>query len=150
MSESAIKRTLARGVGRQIFSFFLVAAIVPMMFTVWLAWSEFSRGLEGETSRILKDNAKEYGIEVLTRLQLASEKAAEIVRIANDGGLEAINGHEYLLDDFEAVWIVGDNVPPTMSLQDSVEAIELGPAERAFLASGETKLVLSSQGSLIM
>ena len=75
MDDSSISRTLTSGVGRRIFSFFLLAAILPMIFTAWLAWHEFNRGLEGETSRILKNSAKEYGIEVLTRLQLASEKA---------------------------------------------------------------------------
>ena len=150
MSQSSINRTLTSGVGRRIFVFFLIAAILPMVFTAWLAWHEFNRGLEGETSRILKDSAKEYGIEVLTRLQLASEKAEEIVRIVGDGSLAAADGHEYLLDDFEAIWIVGDNVPLTMSLHENSGSIQLGPGDREFLALGETKLVLTPRGSLIM
>ena len=150
MDDSSINRTLTSGVGRRIFSFFLLAAILPMVFTAWLAWHEFNRGLEGETSRILKDSAKEYGIEVLTRLQLASEKAAEVVRIAAEGGLATANEHGYLLDDFEAVWTIGEDTPPTMSLNENSNLIQLGPGDREFLASGKTKLVLTPRGSLIM
>ena len=150
MSDSSINRTLTSGVGKQIFSFFLLAAILPMLFTAWLGWHEFNRGLEGETSRILKDRAKEYGIEVLTRLQFASEKAQEIVRVAGDGDVAAAGGHDYLLADFEAIWLVGDIVPPTLSLRENAATIQLGPGDRDFLASGETRLVLTPRGSLIM
>ena len=75
MSDGAVKQTIKRGVGRQIFSFFLAAAIIPMAFTAWLASHEFNRGLEAESSRALKGSAKEYGVEILTRLELATQKA---------------------------------------------------------------------------
>ena len=54
MSDGAVKQTMKRGVGRQIFAFFLAAAIIPMVFTAGLAWHEFNRGLETESSRALK------------------------------------------------------------------------------------------------
>jgi len=150
MSEGVIRRSLTRGVGLRIFVSVLIAAIVPVMFTAWLAWFEFSRGLEDGTSRILKDSAKEYGIEILTRLQLASEKAGEIARVTRDGSLGDVNDHKYLLDDFEAIWMVGDDIPPTLSLDTDLNGISLDESDLEYLATGKTKLLVTPQGSLVM
>ena len=72
MSEGLIRKTLSRGVGKRVLAYFMIAAIVPMLFTAWLAWHEFDRGLEQEAARGLKNSAKEYGVEILSRLQDAS------------------------------------------------------------------------------
>jgi diguanylate cyclase (GGDEF)-like protein len=150
MSEGIIRRSLTRGVGLRIFVSVLIAAIIPVMFTAWLAWFEFNRGLEDKTSRILKDNAKEYGVEILSRLQLASEKADEVARIVWKGGLSDINDHKYLLDDFEAVWMVGDDVPPTLSHDVGAAEIRLDESDFAYLAEGNAKLLVTTQGTLVM
>ena len=150
MSEKIIRRSLTRGVGLRIFMSVLIAAFIPMMFTAWLAWHEFNRGLEDETSRILKESAKEYGIEILSRLQLASEKATEITRITRDGGLGDTNNHKYLLDDFEAIWMVGSDVPPTLSLDADVAGVRLKDSDVEYLASGKTKLLVTPRGALVL
>ena len=69
MSESIIRKTMTRGVGRRILGLFLLAAVVPMLFTAGLAFYEFNRGLEQEAAKSLKGSAKEYGVEILTRLE---------------------------------------------------------------------------------
>ncbi len=150
MSDSGIKWTLTRGVGRQIFSFFLLAALVPMIFTAWLAWHEFSRGLEVESSRNLKANAKEYGIEILSRLELASAKAGEIIRIAEKDGLSAVDEHEFLTDDFNGFWVIRDTFAPATLLRSEGLEIELSLADEEHLNAGGTKLALTQQNELIM
>ena len=150
MSDSGIRWTLTRGVGRQIFAFFLLAAIVPMLFTAWLAWHEFNRGLEVENSRKLKANAKEYGIEILSRLELASEKAGEIIRIARKDGLSAVDEHDYLTDHFNGFWVIRDTFAPATLLESEGLEIELSVADEAHLNAGGTKLALTAQDELIM
>ena len=150
MSEGIIRRSLTRGVGLRIFVSVLIAAVIPMFFTAWLAWYEFNRGLEDETSRILKESAKEYGIEILSRLQLASEKATEITRITRDGGLGDTSDHKYLLEDFEAIWMVGSDVPPTLSMNADVADVHLSDSDVEYLASGRTKLLVTPSGALVM
>ena len=150
MSDGGIKWTLTRGVGRQIFSFFLLAAIVPMLFTAWLAWHEFNRGLEVETSRNLKANAKEYGIEILSRLELASEKAGEIIRIAKKDGLDAVDEHEYLTEDFNGFWVIRDTFAPATLLRSEGLELDLSLADEEHLNAGGTKLALTQQNELIM
>lgn len=112
MSESTARKVFSHGVGKRIFGYFLIAAVVPMLFTGWLAYHEFSRGAEREAARMLKAEAKEYGVEILTRLQLVDGKADEIVRILTNGGVEAIAGNSYLSDDFEGIWLAQDDGPP--------------------------------------
>ena len=85
MAESPIRQAFSKGVGKRIFALFFLAAIVPMLFTAWLAYHEFNRGVEREASRILKAQAKEYASEILSRLQLASGKADEVIRLIGRG-----------------------------------------------------------------
>jgi len=150
MGESSIRKTMTRGVGRRILGLFLLAAIVPMLFTAGLAFYEFNRGLEQEAAKSLKGNAKEYGVEILTRLELANEKSAQVVRIVEEEGIYAITEHEYLLNDFEAVWVVGEEGPPTISLGNVSSDISLAMANVGHLPVGETRLLLTSQNQMVM
>jgi diguanylate cyclase (GGDEF)-like protein len=150
MSDGVIKKTLTRGVGRRIFGMFLLAALVPMLFTAWLASSEFRRGLEQEAERTLRNNAKQYGVEILTRLQTASTKGREIIRIARESGLASIYDHEYLVNDFATVWVIRDNEEPDLPLEADGAAIEITTADEAFLSAGGSKLVLTPSGNLVM
>jgi len=150
MSEGLIRRTLNRGVGKRVLIYFLIAAIVPMLFTAWLASYEFKRGLELDTARGLKDGAKEYGVEILTRLQDASVKGREIIRIARRDGLAQIYDHEYLVEDFEAVWVIRENEEPDIPVEADGEAIELSPADEQHLTAGGTRLLVTPRRNLIM
>ena len=118
MSESSFRRSLTKGVGRRILAMFLLAALLPTIFTAVLAFSEFNRGLETEAAKALRHSAKEYGVEILTRLDLAAEKSSEVVALAEDNGMYSISERDYLLNDFEAIWVVGENGPPMISLGD--------------------------------
>ena len=150
MHEGLMQRTLTRGVGRRIFGMFLFAALVPMLFTAWLGSSEFRQGLEQEAERSLRHSAKEYGIEILTRLQTATKKGREIIRIARESGLASIYDHEYLVDDFEAVWVIRESGEEDRPVEADGDSIELSAADDKFLSEGGTRLVLTSPGNLIM
>lgn len=150
MGEGVVRRTLSRGVGKRIFGLFLVAAVVPMMFTAWLAWNEINRGLELESERTLRSSAKEYGVRILTHLQQASDKGREIIRIAKRDGLAQIYDHEYLVDDFSNVWVVRETFAPALILEEEVNGIEFSPSDEAHLLAGGTQLVLTPQNELVL
>jgi diguanylate cyclase len=150
MSEGLIRQTLSRGVGKRVLSYFLIAAIVPMLFTAWLAWHEFNRGLEQDTARGLKDSAKAYGVEILSRLQDASTKGREIIRIARRDGLAQTYDHEYLVDDFEAVWVIREGVEPIVPIQADGEGIEITPADEQHMNAGGTRLLITPNRKLVM
>ena len=150
MSQDFVKTTLTRGVGRRILGLFLVVSIIPMIFTAWLAWHEFSRGLENETERALRSSAKEYGLEILARMQVTSEKGREIIRIATNDGLASIYDHEYLVDDFDAVWVIREDEDPQVPMQADGEGVEFSAADEEHLSAGGTRLLLTQNQKLIM
>lgn len=150
MSGITIRKMFSKGVSKRIFGLFLVAAVVPMMFTAWLAWHEINRGNELESERALRSSAKEYGLRILARLDLASDKAREIIRIATRDGLNQIYDHEYLVDDFSDVWVVRETFAPAMILKDEAGGVEFSPTDEAHLVAGGTKLVLAEQNKLIL
>ncbi len=82
MGNSVIRQTFSKGVGKRIFGFFLLASVVPMLFTAGLAYHEIGRNAEKEAARELRNSAKAYGVDILTRLQLIGSHAREVVRIS--------------------------------------------------------------------
>ncbi len=150
MADSGIRQMLSRGVGKRIFSLFLIAAIVPMLFTAWLAWHAFGKSLEREAERSLRHNAKEYGVEILSRLQVASEKAKEIIRIAERDGLAAVDDHQYLVEEFEGFWVIRETFAPDTILEAEGKAIEFSVGDEAHLEKGATKLALTQQNEMIL
>ncbi|MCP5093317.1 MAG: EAL domain-containing protein [Gammaproteobacteria bacterium] len=150
MSDSLLSKAFSDGVGRRIFAFFLFAAVVPMLFTAWLAFHEFNRQVQTQSSNELKANAKEYGIEILSRLQFASAKGAEVVRVAERDGTSAIASHAYLLSDFDAVWIMQESDEAALLSGATDTSIDTSVIDQAFLSSGGAQLLLSSDNRLVM
>jgi len=104
MAFPSFPKTLRRGVGRRIVAFFMLAGLLPVAFTAGFAYLEIGRGLDQEAHKILRDSAKDYGLDVLSRLQRASEAADAIVGVIEHDGADAIKNHPYLLADFESIW----------------------------------------------
>jgi diguanylate cyclase (GGDEF)-like protein len=94
---------MASGVGRRIFGFFLLAGILPVAVTALLAYLEIGRGLEQGVSRQLREYSKSYGLEFVERLTRASQKADEIVRIAEQEGESDFADYEYLTGEFISI-----------------------------------------------
>jgi diguanylate cyclase (GGDEF)-like protein len=150
MRQSLIRRSLSEGVARRILAMFLLAAIIPMVFTAALAFFEFNRGLEHEVARDLKNSAKEYGVEILTRLELATEKSAEIIRILEADGIETVSGYEYLLNDFEAIWIVGRRGSPIVSQGNELPDISEAVEKFSYLTAGEARVLQTPQNKMVL
>lgn len=150
MGGSSLRKVLARGVGKQIFGYLLIAAVVPMLFTGWLAYYEFNRSAEHEAARLLKGEAKEFGMEILTRLQLADRKADELVRIIDETGVKATGKDAYLIDDFDAIWMKSGDAPASMILDVSGSTLE--PAAFAeFQSPGDdAQLVITPDNKMLL
>ncbi len=150
MSESSFQKTLTKGVGRRILAMFLFAAIMPMIFTAGLAYFEFNRGLEAEASNALRQNAKQYGIAILARLDLAAEKSSEVVALAETDGIYTLSQRDYLLNDFEAIWVAGESGPPTIALGDVSAEISTAILQTGRVTGEMPELMLTSDNQLLM
>ena len=139
MALPTIPTTLKRGVGRKILSLFLLASLLPVFFTAGLAYFEIQRSTEAEISRSLRASAKDYGLDLLGRLQRASLAAGNVQSMLEREGISGLNEHEYLMADFDGVWfqdeagniqtVVGnDALKPSndeLAILESFEAFEL-------------------------
>jgi len=150
MSESIFRNTLTKGVGKKILGLFLLAAIIPMLFTAGLASYEFQRGLEVEAAKSLRNSAKEYGVEILTRLELANERSAEVIRIVEDKGIDSIADYQHMLNDFEAIWVVGKRGAPIIARGDTSSEFSRSLIRTGHIARGETRLQLTPRNQLVM
>ena len=86
----SLPATLKRGVGRRILGFFMLAGVLPVLFTAGLAYHEIGRGLEQDVGRTLRGHAKDYGLDLLARLQRASAAADEIALIVEKDGPQSL------------------------------------------------------------
>ena len=134
MSDS-LSNVLTRGVGRRILGLFFLAALLPVIFTAFLAYHEVGRGLEQDVNRELREISKTYGVGVMTRLDGASEKAAEVVRIIEEYGLGAIQDRQYLLREFASISVLSEDHPPVTGDSEPSRPISLqiAPIETAVL-----------------
>jgi diguanylate cyclase (GGDEF)-like protein len=112
--------TLKRGVGRKILSLFLLAGLLPVGFTASLAYLEVERGMNEEIGRTLRASAKEYGHDILGRMQLTTAAADDAARMYRLEGLPGLKKHGYLLTQFENVWFVDSsgNIEPITGSAD--------------------------------
>ncbi len=146
MSGSVLRRAFSKGVGKRVFGYFLLASVVPMLFAAGLAFHEIGRTAEQEAARELKNNAKAYGVDILTRLQLVGSHAREVVSIVEQG--RTFEDHQYLLDDFQAIWFEeGDGSMRLISGADDKTAPD--PFGKT-LDIGQERLVFSDGRRLIM
>jgi len=147
--QSSIYRTFKQGVGRRILGFFMLAGIVPVIFTGYLAYTENGRNLEQDVRQDLRQGSKAYGMEIFSRLQRASAKAGEIQRIANRNGAAALSAHPYLLNDFESIWYIGENGGPNVIYGSGETPIESSSIDAAFLSTGEAQLLFTSDADQV-
>ena len=111
-----ISSVVTRGVGRRILGLFFLAALLPVIFTAFLAYHEVGRGLEQQVNRDLREISKSYGVGILTRLELASEISAEVVRIIEEGGVNAIEDRQYLVRDFASISVLSPELSGCINL----------------------------------
>lgn len=98
-----LSTTLKRGVGRRIFTFFLLAGLLPVAFTASLAYFEINRGIEQETNSTLRVAAINYGQNLQSRTQLVSSAANDAARVFSRSGISGLQEQDFLLATFDRV-----------------------------------------------
>ena len=141
-----LSSVLIRGVGRRILGLFCMAAVLPVLFTAFLAYNEIGRGLEQVVNTDLRESSKTYGVRILTQLNAASEKAAEVVRIVEEGGVAAIRDRQYLLREFASVLVLSPNHPFASIHGEQAATIIASAIDFDHLATGKSQL-LENRGS---
>ena len=148
MQEKSLSGILTSGVGRRIFGLFVLAGVLPVIVTALLAYFEVGRGHEQDVSRQLREYAKSYGIEALSRFIDASEKASEIVRIMESSSAAPLAEHEYLLDGFTAISVLTpDGSALNLYGEDSIPVSSLRAADGK-VADGQTVLQIDTEGAI--
>ena len=139
----SIPRTVKRGVGRRIMSYFLLAGLVPLVFTVALAYHEFGRGLKQDVQLELREHAKDYGLELLFRLQQLSAVADELATVVVQQEQENLSSQSYLLRNVQAAWIVSESDGPRMVHGNSAAVVPIADSVVLSMAAPLPKLVTS-------
>jgi len=133
MKGSSLSGLFTSGVGRRIFTLFLAAALLPVVFTALLSYNEVHRGLKSQVFMQLREDAKSYGVEALYRLDQLSARSAALAEVIEKEGVERAADHPYLLEGIRAIWrlspsaaatlVYGSGMPPASDLSDPGSAL---------------------------
>ena len=138
---AGISSIATRGVGRRILGLFFLAALLPVIFTAFLAYHEVGRGLEQKVNRELREISKAYGVGILSRLEVASEKAVEVVRITEEIGVSAIQDRQYLVRDFVSISVLSRNQPVVSIAGSKARPVSASAINLDHLAAGKSQLL---------
>lgn len=144
MGKLRLSQALRRGVGRKILGLFLVAGVLPVMFTAGLAFSEFDRAAKAKVYDNLHQSAKAYGFDIFTRISTAADKALELSIAIKSATRPTLEDRPYLFNEFEAVWLTSPTGEKIELYGDVGLATVAGLVERDFLAEGGTQMVVAS------
>ena len=148
MLSLGIPETFSRGVGRKILGLFMLAGLMPVIFTAGLAYFEIDRAAESRVFNTLQRNAKAYGVDVLTRLNVAAGKAVELSSAIESAGETDIASRSYLVEDFEAIWIALPNGSRQVLHGNPGNAAIAGLVEYDYLADAGTQMLVAMQGDM--
>ncbi len=147
MSISSFSGLFTGGVGRRILSLFLLAGLVPLIFTAYLSYSEVHRSIKQEAFSRLRGNSKAFGVEILARLDRVDKKAKEITSVISDIGVAELQKRAYLTDDFAAIWAISADGARARAIQGKpLGAAQLMP-NVGHLAEGDGQLVQTFDNS---
>lgn len=137
---------LKQGVGRKIFTMFLIAGVLPVGFTAWLAHHEFTRAADERVFESLHRTSKTQGFDILNRLMQVEQRALQLVDIISEAGGEIPDARSFLLNDFLSVAVsTGDGEPRLIyGIRSSEYLASLAQVEPA--ESGKTRLLVGGSG----
>lgn len=141
--------SFSTGVGQRIFGLFLLAAVLPMLFAASMVYIELTRQLREDAATSLNDRAKNYGNDVVARLQFTAEKATEITRLITVSGVPDMSVSDFLMDGIDAIWVL-PQVSSSQSAIVSSPTIDKARIDAAFLQNDGTQVLLSDTNELIM
>ena len=151
MALPSLPRTLKRGVGRRILGFFVLAGILPVIFTAGLAYNEMWRGHEQDVKRMLTASAKSYALDVLGRLQISADAAEQMALVVAESGTAGISQHPYLLHDVDTVWSVDPAGGATVVHGPEAGALELTiPDLERIRGQGLVTIFDDDRGNLVL
>ncbi len=142
-----VSTTITRGVGRRILVLFLLAGILPVLFTAGLSHYEYGRASYAESALKLRGGARHYGSEILMRFDDAVRKAGYIGELYRDSAPVSLDEHAYLLENVDAVWLSATDQPIRIPYGRPTEAMLSILPDRAFLAGGNTQLFIDGEGA---
>ena len=141
MAAAKLSETFGSGVGRRIFGMFLLAALLPVLFTAFLSYGEVHRGLKQEIAKDLKEDAKSYGVEILARLSRVDDKARILTDVIKSGD---VKNHGYLLEGFEAIWLQENSQVTTVIAGTADLPVPANRLKLDHLRSGRSQLIRQS------
>jgi diguanylate cyclase (GGDEF)-like protein len=144
MSGASLTDTLRSGLGRRILGMFMLAALLPVIFTAYLSYNEVHRGLRQEVAKDLKEDAKSYGVEILARLSRAASKADALTKLMGEPGV-VLTDHAYLLEDFKAIWLQDGAAVRTDIVGVAARPIAPDLLNHKHLRSGKSQLIRRSE-----
>lgn len=145
MSLSRISTIFKAGVGRRILGLFLLAGLLPVTFTAFLAYNEVGNGLQKEVNRDLREDAKTFGIGIMRRVGVASAKSAALVEIIEEKGKAALVDQQYLLQSFVSVWAVSHETPVNLLYGNTPSMIAAADIDLEHLSHNESQLLSSDE-----
>ena len=126
---------------RRIFALFVLSAFVPALVLAVLTFSQVRAVLTEQSRAQLVDTSKTYALVFYERLLTAQGRLARIAL----GLREGITQNQQVLQSLEGVYssltIVGPQARPTPIVGKPLTWPEIGDAERAHLAKGESVLM---------
>ncbi|MDJ0917519.1 MAG: diguanylate cyclase, partial [Woeseiaceae bacterium] len=138
---------LKQGVGRKIFTLFLIAGVLPVAFTAWLAHHEFSRAVEERVFESLHRTSKSHGLGILSRLMQVEQQALQLAGMISKAGGRVDDARHLLLNDFLTVASLSEAGQSTVlyGLRSSDFLSSLSELEPP--GSGRTRLLVDGTGS---
>ncbi len=106
MKRSVFLAPFRRGVGRRIFTRYLLAGVIPLFFVAWLANHEMHRATKEQAYESLRLSAKSQAFDVLTRLTQIERAARQIEALHARDPTLAGWGQEILSEYFDTVALI--------------------------------------------
>lgn len=149
MASQNFKANLSRGVGRRIFVLFLIASLVPVLFTLGLAQFEISSSHAAMATDTMKARAKEFGFNIKTRIDYMALKSEELVDRMAGSGLSVIADEDFLIREFDHVWDLAE-LPPVGVSRGGDGVFTVSGSELETVRTGRRQLLVSDQGNLVL
>lgn len=147
MQASKLSAVFTAGVGRRILGLFLLAGILPVIFTAALAYYEIGRGVENEVGKDLRADARSYAIDILARLSAASDKASTLVGVIEASDPGAVAARPYLLRDFASIWAISRDLSAAPFFGSRQAQFSAGRIDFEHLSEGHSQLLFTQNGS---
>lgn len=131
-------------VARRIFAMFVLSAVVPALALAVLTLSQVRTVLVGQSRALLVETSKAYALNVYERMLMAQGNLVRIAADLRQGIAPSGEALKALEGPYVRLAVVGPGVRPKAILGEAMAWPEIGEAEHAHLAKGESVLIMAS------